>query len=145
MRLSSVLPSCTCLNVSPALVWLDLGVRQGLHSSLSKGSREWINSQNQKCSHNANDIKLSFRVCWTFKYNYLCLLPDWEAEVPQNLHQGQFNNQQGKSHPQTVPWANPKWQVSVWIDALLVLLAKSWRTTIQWHIKCHLTICCIKK
>lgn len=61
----------------------------------------------------------------SFKYNHLCLLADGEAVVLQNFHQGQFDHHQSKSHPQAVPWPETKWQVSVWVDALFVLLTKS--------------------
>lgn len=71
--------------------------------------------------HEGNYVKLSLQ----FTHSHLCFFADWEAEVLQNFHHGQFNHHQSKSRPHAAPWPSPKWKVSIWVDVLLVFLTKS--------------------
>lgn len=76
-----------------------------------------------------------------FKCNHLCLSADREAVVLQNFHQGEFNQHQSESHPQTVPWARAERQVSVRVDAPLVLLTEPEKphTWVRWTKRASVT------
>lgn len=118
-------------NASSALVWLVEPERQSLQHPSLRGSEERTNSLNQKHQfltanvvfllHEGNYVKLSLQ----FTHSHLCFFADWEAEVLQNFHHGQFNHHQSKSRPHAAPWPSPKWKVSIRVDVLLVFFTKS--------------------